>query len=581
MGFMGFMGLCIPEWYSGKVYGKNRNSNLINGMIIQSNIIDLKHRRIYPAEVLFSDGLIQDILEIREAPAGSGYLLPGFIDAHVHVESSMLPPTEFARMAVVHGTVATVSDPHEIANVLGVGGVQFMLEDATRSPMKFCFGAPSCVPATSFETAGAVMNSVEVEALLLHAAIGYLSEMMNFPGVLHADPEVMAKIAAAQKLGKPIDGHAPGLRGDDARRYFASGISTDHECFTLEEGREKAQLGVKILIREGSAARNFEALWPLIQDFPDRVMFCSDDKHPDDLVQGHINQLVARAVAKGCNLFDTLRAACVHPVEHYRLPVGQLRPGDPADFIRISDLEHFEVMDTWINGIKVAEKGHTLLNRQAVSAPNQFLAAPKQVSDFQLFHQYYCPSLRVIQVFDGEIVTGETAGSVSQMRDGQYMPDVDQDLLYIAVVNRYTAHAKPALGMVKGFGLKKGALASSVAHDSHNIVAVGTSDEALAEVVNAVIASKGGIAATNGDGDTRVLGLPIAGLMSQADGWQLAKEYSELDHWVKTELGCVLRAPFMTLSFLALPVIPKLKMTDLGLFDVERFDFVDVEKAYE
>ncbi|HAD14048.1 MAG TPA: adenine deaminase [Saprospirales bacterium] len=550
-------------------------------MIIQSTIIDLKQRRLYPAEVHYADGLIQEIREIQAAPAGSGYLLPGFVDAHVHVESSMLPPTEFARMAVVHGTVATVSDPHEIANVLGTAGVQFMLEDAARSPLKFCFGAPSCVPATSFETAGAVMDALAVEALLQHSAIGYLSEMMNFPGVLHEDPEVMAKIAAAQKLGKPIDGHAPGLRGDDARRYFASGISTDHESFTLEEAREKAQLGVKILIREGSAARNFEALWPLIQEFPSQVMFCSDDKHPDDLVQGHINQLVARAVAKGCDLFDTLRAACVHPVEHYRLPAGQLRPGDPADFIRISDLEHFEVMDTWINGIKVAEKGRTLLDKQAVSAPNQFLAAPKQVSDFQLFHQFYCPSLRVIQVFDGEIVTGETEGSVSEMRNGQYMPDVDQDLLYIAVVNRYTAHAKPALGMVKGFGLKKGALASSVAHDSHNIVAVGTSDEALTEVVNAVIAAKGGVAATNGDGDTRVLALPIAGLMSQADGWQLAREYSGLDHWVKTELGCVLRAPFMTLSFLALPVIPKLKMTDLGLFDVERFDFVDVEKVHE
>ncbi|MCC7465084.1 MAG: adenine deaminase, partial [Saprospiraceae bacterium] len=324
-------------------------------MILQALFIDLHQRRIYPAEIRVSDGRIAEIKEIPEAPAGSCYLMPGFVDAHVHVESSMLPPSEFARMAVVHGTVATVSDPHEIANVQGVEGVQFMLDDAAQSPLKFCFGAPSCVPATGFETAGAVMDAPEVEKLLQRSDIGYLSEMMNFPGVLHADPEVMAKIASAHKLGKPVDGHAPGLRGADAQRYFAAGISTDHECFTLEEGREKARLGVKILIREGSAARNFEALWPLIQEFPDLVMFCSDDKHPDDLVHGHINQLAARAVAKGCDLFDTLRAACLHPVEHYRLPVGTLRPGDPADFIRVADLENFRVLDTWINGQKVAE----------------------------------------------------------------------------------------------------------------------------------------------------------------------------------------------------------------------------------
>lgn len=550
-------------------------------MTVQSNLVDLHQRRIYPAEITVENGRIREIQEIESVPADAGYLLPGFVDAHVHIESSMLPPTEFARMAVVHGTVATVSDPHEIANVLGNEGVIFMLEDAARSPMKFCFGAPSCVPATSFETAGARLDADDVEKLLQNPAIGYLSEMMNFPGVLHGDAEVLAKIAAAKRLDKPVDGHAPGLRGEDARRYFAAGITTDHECFTYDEALGKAHLGVKILIREGSAARNFEALWPLIKLFPGQVMFCSDDKHPDDLVQGHINQLVARAIAQGCDLFDTLRAACVHPVEHYRLSVGQLREGDPADFIQVSNLADFKVQGTWIDGVKVSENGSTLLERQSVSAPNQFLAKPRQATDFQLFHQFYTPQLRVIEVYDGEIVTGESEGTVSKMRNGQYMPDVGQDLLYIAVLNRYTRDAKPALGFVRGFGLQRGALASSVAHDSHNIVAVGTSEEALAEAVNAVIAAKGGIAASDGAGDVRVLALPIAGLMSQSDGWQLADDYSQLDAWVKTELGCVLRAPFMSLSFLALPVIPKLKMTDRGLFDVERFDFVGVEKAYE
>ena len=549
-------------------------------MTLTAHLIDLHQRRIYPAEITLKNGRIHQIREVSSVPADSGYLLPGFVDAHVHIESSMLPPTEFARMAVVHGTVATVSDPHEIANVLGNEGVAFMLEDAARSPLKFCFGAPSCVPATAFETAGAILNAIEVEKLLQNPAIGYLSEMMNFPGVLHDDPEVMAKIAAAQRLGKPVDGHAPGLRGEDARKYFAAGISTDHECFSLEEGLDKARLGVKILIREGSAARNFESLWPLVRDFPQQVMFCSDDKHPDDLVQGHINLLVLRALAHDCDLFDTLRAACVHPVEHYRLSVGLLREGDPADFIRVADLQKFHVLETWIDGEKVAENGATLLQRLSVAAPNQFLVNPRKAVDFQLFRQHKTASLRVIKVYDGEIVTGEEEGMVSELRDGLYLPDIDQDLLYIAVLNRYTPDAKPALGFVRGFGLQCGALASSVAHDSHNIVAVGTSDEAIAEAVNAVIAAKGGVAASDGSGEVRILPLPIAGLMSQSDGWQLAEEYSRLDAWVKEELGCVLRAPFMSLSFLALPVIPKLKMTDRGLFDVEQFGFVEVEKGY-
>ena len=547
---------------------------------LHTRLIDLHQRRIYPASITFEAGIITAIQEMASAPVGAGYLMPGFVDAHVHIESSMLPPSEFARMAVVHGTVATVSDPHEIANVLGMAGVAYMLEDAARVPFKFCFGAPSCVPATAFETAGAQLNAADVEKLLQNPAIGYLSEMMNFPGVLHGDEEVLAKIAAAQRLGKPVDGHAPGLRGETARNYFAAGITTDHECFSYEEGLEKARLGVKILIREGSAARNFEALWPLLQEFPTHTMFCSDDKHPDELVKGHINSLVARAIAKGCDLFDTLISACINPAEHYKLPVGQLRVGDPADFIAVRDVVSFEVAGTWINGEKVAENGRTLLPRLHSDAPNQFLANPKQPADFQLLHQYYSPNIRVIRVFDGEIVTGEEEDSVTTIRDGQYMPDLDKDLLYIAVVNRYAPDVKPALGFVRGFGLTCGALASTVAHDSHNIVAVGASDEALAVAVNAVIAAKGGISATDGKGNTHVLPLPIAGLMSQSDGWELAETYAKLDDWVKQTLGCRLQAPFMSLSFLALPVIPKLKMTDKGLFDVEKFDLVDVEKAY-
>lgn len=542
-----------------------------------AHLIDLHQRRIYPAEIMVENGVIREIRELDSAPDTTGYVLPGFVDAHVHIESSMLPPAEFARMAVVHGTVATVSDPHEIANVLGKEGVWYMLEDAARVPLKFCFGAPSCVPATSFETAGAIMDAAAVEELLEHPAIGYLSEMMNFPGVLHDDPEVMAKIAAAHRLGKPIDGHAPGLRGDEAKRYFAAGISTDHECFTYEEGHEKALLGVKILIREGSAARNFEALWPLLREFPAQIMFCSDDKHPDDLVQGHINQLVARAIDYGCDLFDTLYAACINPVLHYRLPVGLLRVGDPADFIRVSDLHHFRVSETWIDGVQVAAEGKSLLPRLHSAAPNQFTAEPRQPDDFRIpatQNEAYA-NCRIIEALDGQIVTGAGLENLP-VEDGWILSDPSRDILKITVVNRYTPHAKPAIGLVRGFGLKQGALASSVAHDSHNIVAVGVSDTALCDAVNAVIAAGGGISAADNAGNANVLALPIAGLMSQSDGHTLAADYAHLDEWTKTALGCSLRAPFMVLSFLALPVIPSLKMTDLGLFDVERFGFVEV-----
>lgn len=527
------------------------------------------------------DGRIRRIREIGASavPPEAGYILPGFVDAHVHIESSMLPPAEFARLAVAHGTVATVSDPHEIANVLGAAGVVFMLEDAQRVPFKFCFGAPSCVPATSFETAGAVLNAAEVENLLNNPAIGYLSEMMNFPGVLHGDTEALAKIAAARRLGKPVDGHAPGLRGEDARRYFAAGIATDHECFSFEEGLEKARLGVKILIREGSAARNFEVLWPLLKEFPAQIMFCSDDKHPDDLVRGHINELVLRALANGCDLFDTLRAACLNPVGHYRLPVGLLREGDPADFIRIADLTTFRVMETWLDGHKVAENGQSLLPRLTSDAPNRFLAKPKKPADFQLSTATATATAtvncRVIEALDGQIVTGSAVENLP-VAEGLILTDPGRDILKISVTNRYTPEAPPAVGFVRGFGLQRGALASSVAHDSHNIVAVGTDDISLMAAVNAVIEAKGGISATDGAGETRVLPLPIAGLMSQSDGYTLAQDYARLDAWSKSTLGCSLRAPFMVLSFLALPVIPKLKMTDLGLFDVEQFAFTSV-----
>lgn len=555
-------------------------------------LVNLFDRTIQPVRLHLKEGIIATVEPVQEVPDGTPFALPGFVDAHVHIESSMLPPTEFARMALVHGTVATVSDPHEIANVLGKEGVQYMLDNAQKSPLKFCFGAPSCVPATSFETAGAVLSSQDVEVLLQDPAIGYLSEVMNFPGVLQKDPELMAKIAAAKAVNKPIDGHAPGLKGDEAANYFSVGISTDHECFTLEEGQEKARLGVQILIREGSAARNFEALWPLINEFPDQVQFCSDDKHPDELLQGHINELVRRAIEKGCDLFDVLRAACLNPVLHYRLPVGLLREGDPADFILVENLERWEVLSTYINGVMVASKGKCTLPFEPADCPNRFHAQPVHPEDFEISAPISATMeemstvfpvlkmgkqipVRVIGAREGQLITDSLLEHLPVTSAG-LLPDVSKDLLFIAVVNRYDEEAIPSMGFVRGFGLQEGAIASSVAHDSHNIVAVGVDADSISRVVNAVIAARGGVAATNAAGAVRILELPIAGLMSAMEGPELARAYQDLDSWVKSELTCSLRAPFMTLSFLALPVIPSLKITDWGLFDVDAFAFTSV-----
>jgi adenine deaminase len=541
-------------------------------MIIKGKLVDISAKRIYPAEVVIHD---KKILSIREAASDETipdqYICPGFIDAHVHIESSMLVPSEFARLAVVHGTVATVSDPHEIANVLGISGVEFMIENGRQTPFHFYFGAPSCVPATPFETAGAELRSAEVDQLLSRPGIKYLSEMMNFPGVLQGDPEVLRKIESAKKYHKPVDGHAPGLRGEDARRYIHAGITTDHECFTAEEALDKLGMGMKILIREGSAARNFEALAGLISDHWENIMFCSDDKHPDSLVNGHINQLCARAVAKNINVFKVLLAACINPITHYNLDVGRLRIGDPADFIILKDLKKFDTLQTYLQGELVAENGKTKINSAVnLSKPNQFdchLTRPEDFIFKSLEESIY--PYPVIEALDGQLITGKYHTEIKS-EEGAWNADVSKDILKIVVLNRYKK-APIARGFIKNFGLQRGALASSVAHDSHNIVAVGVSDEALSRAVNAVISEKGGISLAD-DGMERILALPVAGLMTTEEGYQVAETYTSLDAQAKL-MGSRLRSPFMTLSFMALLVIPHLKLSDLGLFDGDRFEF--------
>lgn len=538
-------------------------------MILKGNIVDIRGRRVFPGTVYIEKGQIERIEETTEPV--EGYIMPGFVDAHVHVESSMLVPSEFARLAVVHGTVATVSDPHEIANVLGMEGVRFMIENGKQVPFHFYFGAPSCVPATDFETAGAVIDPAGIRELLEMPEIVYLAEMMNYPGVIYKDAGVWEKLKIAQELGKPIDGHAPGLRGEELRNYLAGGISTDHECFTEGEAREKLELGMKILIREGSAARNFEALIPLVNEYPDRCMFCSDDKHPDDLIIGHVNQLVARAIAKGTDLFKALTAACLNPVAHYGLEVGGLQPGDAADCIVVEDLIDFQVRETYIAGELVAENGTSSIQQVPIGTPNHFHTSAKVPADFELPLEQ--GRVRVIHALDGELITREHIATVP-IEGGLGQTDIDQDILKIAVINRY-ADVPPAVAYIKGFGLKSGAIASCVGHDSHNIIAVGVSDEAICRAVNLVIEQKGGISATGYAGE-EVLPLPVAGIMSNGDGYEVAAAYSRIDQ-LAHDLGSSLRAPFMTLSFMALLVIPALKLSDKGLFDGGAFEFVGVE----
>ena len=534
---------------------------------ISANVCDPVARRIRPATVTVSNGRIAALT--WDSIEHTAWILPGFVDAHVHVESSLLPPCEFARLAVAHGTVATVSDPHEIGNVLGVPGVEWMLAQAKKSPFKFCFGAPSCVPATAFDHAGAAIDAAGVAALLDRRDVGYLSEVMNYPGVVAGDPEVLAKIAAAKARGKPVDGHAPQLLGAPLEAYVAAGISTDHECVTLPEALEKLALGMRIQIREGSAARNFEALASLVDSHPGRCMFCSDDKHPDTLLTGHIDVLVRRALARGSELFDVLQVACVNAVRHYRLPVGLLQLGDPADFLVVDDLEKLRIRAVVVDGDVATLDGACHWPRVECDAPNAFATREKSPADFEIrvADADRGRQVRVIEARDGQLVTGE-ARAVPRVEGGRIVPDAATDLLLIALVDRY-ADGPPALALVRNFGLARGAIASSVAHDSHNIVAVGTSAAEVARAVNLVVEARGGLAAV-GDGRELLLPLPIAGLMSDRPGADVAAGYAELDRFAK-DLGSRLGAPFMTLAFMALPVIPALKLGPGGLFDVRAF----------
>lgn len=542
---------------------------------IKGNYVDIRAEKIFPAELCIRDGKIDSINSVKHPGEDMPFIIPGFVDSHVHIESSLLTPVQFGRLAVCHGTVGTVSDPHEIANVCGIAGINFMVENGRQSPLKFHFGVPSCVPATSFETAGASLDADMVEELLGREDMFFLSEMMNFPGVLSKDDQVMRKLAAAKKSGKPIDGHAPGLRGQRLAEYIHAGILTDHEAVTEEEAREKLKLGMKILIREGTAAKNFDALNPLLHEFPDHIMFCSDDKHPDSLVEGHINQLCQRAVAAGIDVFKVLKAACINPVEHYTLQIGQLRVGDYADFLFVEDLVEFKVLQTYIDGKLVAENGESLVDcTENIPIVNNFNCSPVAIGqlDFSQKDLAFNDSgeALVIEAIDSQLITNKASLKIT-VTNNRIDAGIENDLLYMVVVNRYRP-AAIAKALVKNFGLRQGAIASSVAHDSHNIIAVGSDIESILKAVNAIINVQGGLSCVKNE-EVHLLELPVAGLMSDLDGYAVANTYSSLDQLAKS-LGSQLSSPFMTLSFMGLLVIPHIKLSDKGLFDADAFRFL-------
>ena len=537
---------------------------------ITGNIVDVVSKTITKGKIYFENSKIIAIEQTEEVD--NQYIIPGFVDAHIHIESSMMLPSEFARYSVIHGTVACVCDPHEIANVCGVAGVDYMIDNGKQSPMKFFFGAPSCVPSTKFETSGAVLDATAVERLLERDDIYFLAEMMNFPGVIFGNRQVHAKLDAAKRIGKPIDGHAPEISGDDLLAYAAGGITTDHECMTIAEAEAKIALGITVQIREGSAAKNFDDLLPLLKKHQDKIMFCSDDKHPDDLMKnGHINALVRRAVAAGYDPIEVLRICSFTPIKHYKLDVGLLQVGDDADFVVVDNLTDFDVKATYIRGEKVSENGITTFPRFIpTNLINQFDV--EKITVDQLRFRPTAGQLRVINVDNGQLFTREILCQPKIVYEN-VVSDIENDILKLVVYNRYQP-SEPAIGFIKNIGLKRGALASTVAHDSHNIVAVGTSDVEIMSAINQIIDSKGGILACDGK-KTCLLSLPVGGLMSDTDGFEIAERYDEVDAMAK-ELGSQLNAPFMTLAFMSLLVIPELKLGDRGLFDGRAFKFVEL-----
>lgn len=537
--------------------------------IIEGNIVDIHDRRIFSGEIHIHAGEVCRIVENQKKY--DTYLCPGFVDAHVHIESSMLTPQHFSDMVIAKGTVSVVSDPHEIANVMGVEGVDFMLRDAELADVKIHTGIPSCVPATLFDASGGMLDVEDVEAMAASGRFVVLSEMMNVPGVLNKDEKTWGKLRIARKYGLRIDGHAPLLSGRELEMYVAAGISTDHEVTSLQEAREKIACGMNILIREGSAAKSLHVLKELLRESPDKVMFCTDDAHPDEILsEGHIDKIVRRLLAENYDLYDVLRAASLNAIEHYGLAVGTLREGEPADFIRIDNLRDFKTLEVYLNGqVKYAlpDKNNRQLKYQSMQPVNRFNHSYVDIS--QLAHAVV-DRIDCIGIIPGELLT--THESISVVPSENFESDVQQDVLKLVYINRYQ-NLPPRIAYIKGFGIASGAFASSISHDSHNILAVGCTDEDILRAVNSIIAHQGGLAVTNKN-DTHILPLPVGGIMSLEEPHALAARFEHLNREIRA-MGTTLNSPFMTLSFMSLLVIPELKIGEKGLFSYQQFNFIE------
>lgn len=533
--------------------------------IIEGVIVRPQSREKFGARIVVAGQHIKSI--VKDSTIKAPFILPGFIDSHVHIESSMLIPSRFAEMAVKHGTVAVVTDPHEVANVAGVEGIRFMVEDSKTVPLKFFFGVPSCVPATPLEKSGATIDHQQVYELLSEPDFHFLAEMMNFPGVINNDRDVVMKLDAAKKFKKPVDGHAPGFTGEDLKKYVAAGISTDHECSSIDEALERINFGQIIQIREGSAARNFSSLAPLIAQHPESLMFCTDDSHPDFLELGHINKIVARAVAKGYDLFDVLNIATQIPQKHYGFSLGKLEVNDLADFIIVDNLQDFNVLQTYIDGSSVYRNKNITFNLQDVPKPNyQFRTATPSIDDLRVVVQGN--TMNVIEVFPDELITNWVKYPVSQNCGQEINSMLNEDIIKIVLLNRYE-NTVPVVGFIKGFNLKSGAIAASIAHDSHHILAIGANDESLVSTLKWIVSHRGGICfAENSVVDG--IPLPYFGLMTDSNGQDVSTTYKKLNASI-SKAGSKLNAPFMTASFMALTVIPFLKINHNGLFDVNKF----------
>ena len=562
-------------------------------------ILDVVTDSIYPARIAIEDGIFKQVTPVTINEETSvdvpGIMLPGFIDSHIHIESSMITPAQFAKIAVRHGTTSVVCDPHEIANVLGIDGIEAMIENAKKVPFNFYFAAPSCVPATPFETSGATLDSSAIEYLLKKDEVVALAEMMNFPGVISGDEEVLRKLELARKYEKPIDGHAPLLSGKDLDKYLEQGISTDHECTNVVEAIEKKIKGMRIMVRDGSSAKNMEGLFNMdegkkmvenserfsliYRDVFEKKLFSpvfdfivSDDKHPDELVKGHLNLSIKKAISLGIDPFKAISMVTINPAYHYALDAGIIVEGARADFIVVDSLHDLNVLKTYVGGECVFDGKNVLFDAPEMKSHNSINASKKTAADFDMHYGGDECEVNVIECFDGNLLTRKATASLS-VEDGIVQSDTSQDVLKIAVVERYGGNTV-ANAFIKGFGLKKGAMASSVAHDSHNIIVVGCDSEAMARAVNRVIDDGGGISVVCDD-FTDSLPLPIAGLMSNEDAFDVAGKWGEL--YEKTvDWGCTLKFPFMTMAFMALLVLPSIKISDKGLFDGDSFEFMNV-----